>query len=378
MMNSRERVVAALSHQEPDRVPISLGGTAHKISDALFTALCQHFAIDCEPARVLTGISFTYYDDKLLGALGTDTRFVHMGAPEPYQKRVYDDGRYENEWGIVFQDEGHYQGVVGNPLRNASLDDLDRYAWPDVQDTGRVAGLQERARYLFEQTEYAIVAYRPTMAGLFETASMLRGMEQFMVDLMLDEPFANALLDKILALHLKLYELQLGAVGPYVQVVEALDDYGSQSGLMISPALYREMFLPRHRRLNALIRQLAPQAKIMFHSCGGVAPLIPDFIEAGFDVLNPLQPRAAGMNFPKMKAEFGETMSFLGGLDVQQTLRGPRAGVEQETMELIRMLAPGGGFVFAPSHNLSHDVPVKNVLCMLETVQRYGSYPITM
>jgi uroporphyrinogen decarboxylase len=376
-MNSRERVVAALNHQEPDRVPISLGGTAHKITDELFVALCQHFGLDCTPSRVLTGLSFTYYDDQILEALGTDTRFLHLGAPEPYKQKVYPDGRYENEWGIVFKDEGHYQGVVGNPLRNATQADLKIYPWPKVQDPIRVTGLPERARSLYELGDSAIIAYRATMAGLFETASMLRGMEQFMVDLLLDKPFAQAMLDKILELHFEFYRLQLDAVGPYVHVVEVLDDYGTQSGLMISPALYREMLLPRHRQLVALIHKLAPQAKIMFHSCGGVAPLIPDFIEAGFDILNPLQPRAAGMDLFKIKAEYGKYMSFLGGLDVQQTLRGPRSGVEQETAELIRTLAPGGGFIFAPSHNLSQDVPVENVLHMLATVQDYGRYPVS-
>ena len=375
-MNPRQRVVTALKHQEPDRVPISIGGTAHKISDALFEALRQHFNIQGEPARVLTGISFTYCDDGLLDALGTDTRFLHLGTPDPYEKRTYGDGRYDNEWGITFQDEGHYQGVVGNPLREATLDDLDTYLWPDVNDPRRVQGLRERAEYLYEMTDYAIVAYRPTPSGLFETASMLRGMEQFMVDMMVDKGFAHAMLDNILEIHMDLYRLQLGAIGHYVQIVEVLDDYGTQSGLMISPTLYRELLLPRHRQLTALIRELAPAAKIMFHSCGGVAPLIPDFIKAGFDILNPLQPKAAGMDLPKMKAEFGDRMSYLGGMDVQQTLRGPKDGVREETIERLKVLAPGGGYIFAPSHNLSHDVPMENVLCMLETVRQYGEYPI--
>lgn len=324
----------------------------------------------------MTGISFSYYDDELLDALGTDTRFIHLAAPDPYEKRVYEDGSYDNEWGVTFKDEGHYQAVVGNPLRNAILDDLESYAWPEVNEPSRVNGLKERAKYLYEETDCAIVAYRPTPSGLFETASMLRGMEQFMVDMMLDKDFANTLLDKILDIHIELYRLQLGAVGPYVQIVEVLDDYGTQSGLMISPDLYKELLLPRHRKLTPLLRELAPQAKIMFHSCGGVAPLIPDFIEAGFDILNPLQPRAAGMDFPGMKEAYGDRMSYLGGLDVQQTMRGSQAGVEKETRDLIRVMAPGGGFIFSPSHNLFHDVPVDNVLCMLDTIRRYGKYPI--
>lgn len=377
-LSSRERVIITLNHQEPDRVPISIGGTAHKICDPLFREMCRHFGIRDATDRVLTGISFTYYDDRVLDALGADTRLLHLGAPDPYVKRVYDDGRYDNEWGITFKDEGHYQGVVGNPLRDATLDDLETYPWPDVNDPRRVCGLRERAEHLYRHSTYALVAYRPTPSGLFETACMLRGMDQFMVDMMVDKEFANRLLDIILGLHLQMYHLQLGAIGHYVQMVEALDDYGTQAGLMISPALYRELLLPRHRVLTAAIRELAPHSKIMFHSCGGVAPLIPDFIAAGFDVLNPLQPRAAGMDFPRMKADHGERISFLGGLDVQQTMRGSRAEVEAEAIERIRVLAPGGGFVFAPSHNLSHDVPLENVLFTVEVVRRYGNYPISV
>ncbi len=377
-MNSRERVITTLNHREPDRVPLSLGGTAHKISDELFASLCDHFGINCQPDYVLTGISFTPYSDALLDALDTDTRFIHLHVPEPYKKRIHADGTYDNEWGVTFKDEGHYQGVVGNPLRNATIDQILSHPWPDPSDPRRVEGLLERARWLYENTDSAIVAYRPTPSGLFETSSMLRGMEQFMIDMMLDKELTETLLDKLLELHLAFYELQLGAVGKYVQIVEVLDDYGTQAGLMISPELYRELLLPRHKILTARIRQLAPEAKIMFHSCGGVAPLIPDFIEAGFDVLNPLQPRAAGMDFPKMKREFGDQMSYLGGLDVQQTMRGPQEGVIRESIERIKVLAPGGGFIFAPSHNLSHDVPVKNVLTMIETVKKYGTYPIDL
>jgi len=375
-MNSRERVITALNHQEPDRVPISIGGTAHKISDPLFHKLREHFGIQTEPAHVLTGISFTYYDDAVLEALGTDTRFVHMSAPKPYKKRIYEDGRYDNEWGVTFRDEGHYQGVVGNPLRDGTIDDIRAYAWPDPNDPHRVEGLADRARWLYESSESAIIAYRPTPSGLFETASMLRGMEQFMMDMMLDKELANVLLDAILELHFQFYRAQLGAVGRYVQVVEVLDDYGTQAGLMISPNLYRELLLPRHQQLTSLIRDLAPEAKIMFHSCGGVAPLLPDFIAAGFDILNPLQPRAAGMDFPKMKQDFGQEMNFLGGLDVQQTMRGPESEVIVEVKERLRVLAPGGGYIFAPSHNLSHDIPIENVFTMIDVVKQHGRYPI--
>ena len=375
-LTSRERVVAALHHQEPDRVPVSLGGTAHKISDPLFHKLRAHFGIRGEPDRVLTGISYSLNDDHLLDALDTDTRYVHMTAPEPYKRRVHADGSYDTEWGVTFKDEGYFTAVVGHPLRAADIEDLDHYAWPDGADPVRSRGLRDRAKRLFEETDRAVVAYRPVPCGLFEMACMLRGTDIFLIDMLANRAFAAALLDKIFAVHYQLYRQQLEAVGPYVQITEMIDDYGSQSGLLFSPKLYRELLQPLQVRIVALIRELAPQARIMFHSCGAVAPLISDFIVTGFDVLNPLQPRAAGMEPAALKREYGDRMCFLGGIDVQQTLRGPREGVRDEVRDRIRHYGPGGGYILAPSHNLFDDVPFENALCLLESAREYGAYPI--
>ena len=375
-LTSRERVVATLRHQEPDRVPVSLGGTAHKISDPLFHELRAYFGISGEPDRVLTGISYSFNDDRLLDALDTDTRYVHMTAAEPYKRRVYADGSYDIEWGVTFKDEGYFTAVVGHPLREAGIEDLDRYPWPDGADPVRSRGLRDRAKRLFEETDRAVVAYRPVPCGLFEMACMLRGTEVFLVDMLANPDFAAALLEKIFAVQYALYRQQLEAVGPYVQMVEMIDDYGSQSGLLFSPRLYRNLLQPLQQCIVALIHQLAPQARIMFHSCGAVAPLINDFVVTGFDALNPLQPRAVGMEPAVLKREYGDRMGFLGGIDVQQTLRGPREGVRDEVRDRIRHYGPGGGYILAPSHNLFDDVPLTNVLCMLETAREFGCYPI--
>lgn len=376
-MTSRERVVAALEHREPDRVPVSLGGTAHKISDPIFHGLREHFGITGEPDRVLTGISYSFSDDRLLDALDTDTRYVHMAVPQPYKRRVHADGSYDTEWGVTFKDEGYFTAVVGHPLRDATIEDLDRYPWPDGDDPVRSLGLAARARRLFEETNRAVVAYRPVPCGLFEMACMLRGTDVFLVDMLANQELAAALLARIFDVQYRLYRQQLEAVGPYIQIAEMIDDYGSQSGLLFSPRLYRQLLQPLQQRIVALIHELAPQAKIMFHSCGAVAPLINDFIQTGFDLLNPLQPRAAGMEPAALKAAFGDRMAFLGGIDVQQTLRGPAEGVRAEVRDRIAHYGPGGGYILAPSHNLFDDVPLTNVFCMLQAAREYGAYPFS-
>jgi len=144
---------------------------------------------------------------------------------------------------------------VSGPLSDAKIEDLDVFQWPRPLEVARVAGLREEALALHAERYYALAAYRPTPAGIFETAWMMRGMDKFMMDMLQDKEFANALLDRILAIHLDLYRLQLGEVGDLVQIVEVLDDFGSQSGPLISPALYRELLKPREIRLVALIRE---------------------------------------------------------------------------------------------------------------------------
>ena len=196
------------------------------------------------------------------------------------------------------------------------------------------------------------------------------------MDMLANQEFAAALLSKIFDVQYQLYRQQLEAVGPYIQMAEMIDDYGSQSGLLFSPRLYRQLLQPLQQRIVGLIHELAPQAKIIFHSCGTVAPLVNDFIQTGFDVLNPLQPRATGMKAAVLKGAYGDRMAFLGGIDVQQTLRGPGEAVRAEVCDRISHYGPGGGYILAPSHNLFDDVPLANVLCMLETAREFGAYPL--
>lgn len=375
-MTPRERVIAALSHEEPDRLPVSLGGTAHKLTDSIYFQLLEHFGID-EPADpVLTGNSISYSDNRLLDALGTDVRFLHMHPPQEYYTARYDDGSYEDWWHLTFKKMGDQYMYVHGPLGDASIDDLASFPWPDPIEESRVVGLKEEARRLYEGTDFALTAYRPTPAGLFETAWMMSGMERFMMAMLVDKPFANALLDKIQEIHMSLYRLQLEAVGQYVHIVEMLDDYGSQDGPLFSPKLYREMLKPRHAEMVSEIKKLAPKAKVMFHSCGSVYPFIEDFIEVGFDILNPVQPLAKNMDPARLKREFGTRICFLGGVDVQIEMRKPLAEAEEEVKTRIRQLAPGGGYVLAPSHNIFADIPLENLLGMVDLTMSYGRYPI--
>lgn len=374
-MLPRERVCTALVHREPDCVPLSLGGTAHKLSDSRHELLKKHYGIEGESPQRLTGAYLSYSDNRVLDALGTDVRHVHLRPPQGYKQNVRPDGSWVDEWGLTHRvlPSGFYE-LGGTPLVDADRDDLDRYPWPDPCDPARLAGLREEVETLTRETPYAIAAYRPTISGIFEMAQQLRGMERLLTDLVLEKEFADALFGKLAEIQAEFYRAYLGVVGPYVQIVELADDLGSQSGPLIAPRLYRDLLRDRHAYLVSTIKQAAPQAKVMLHSCGSVRAFIPDFIAAGIEILNPVQPLAKGMDPAKLKAEFGKDIAFLGGVDVQQTMRGAAEGVRDELRRRIDELGRDGGFILAPSHNFGDDVPLENILAFFETAHQYGSY----
>ncbi len=374
-MLSRERVAAALSHNQPDCVPISLGGTAHKLSDSRCEVLKQHFGIEGESPQRLTGAYLSYSDNRVLDALGTDIRYVHLRPPTGHMKNVLPDGTWVDEWGMTHRvlANGFYE-LGGTPLADATVEDIERYPWPDPHDPARTAGLREECLDLFEHTPYALAAYRPTLSGIFELAHSLRGMEKLLMDLVLDQALVDALFTKLAQVLGEFYQVYLDVVGPYVQIVEMADDVGTQVGPMFAPKLYRQLLRDKHAYLAKIVKEKAPQAKFLLHSCGSVRAFIPDFIQAGFDILNPVQPLAKGMEPQALKAEFGGAMAFLGGVDVQQTMRGPVEGVRAEVRQRIDELGPGGGYILAPSHNFGDDIPLENILAFFQTAHEYGAY----
>jgi uroporphyrinogen decarboxylase len=316
-------------------------------------------------------------DNRVLDALGTDIRHVHLRPPTGFTNHTRPGSSWVDEWGLTRRIiEGGYYELGGTPLAKATVHDLRHYPWPDPRDPARLEGLREEVEHLYHHTPYAIAAYRPTLSGIFELSHSLRGMDRLLMDLLLNKAFVDALLWALTEVLAGFYDVYLDVVGPYVQIVEIADDVGTQQGPMFSPKLYKELMLEKHAYLAKIVKAKAPQAKFMLHSCGSVRAFIPYFIEAGFDILNPIQPRARGMDPAALKAEFGRELTFLGGVDVQQTMCGPVEGVRAEVRQRIEELGPGGGFVLAPSHNFGDDVPLENILAFFETAHQYSAYPL--
>ena len=378
-MTSRERVLRTYNHQEPDRVPICIGGVAQKLSKKAYYAVKEHIGIRdvYDKESIVDELdNVVYYHPKFLEHFRADFREVHVRRFPP--RRRFEDGSWEHELGMRMQysSNGETVSFVSTPLREATLEEIERYPMPDPEDPRRFSGLREEARELYENTPYAIGCYKATLLGIFDCAWVLRGLDQFLMDLTLEPKLANALLQKTFAFNYQLYSRMLDEVGKYVHVVEFNDDLGTQENLMIAPDTYREHLKPLHRRMVEMFRQKAPQAKVLLHCCGNIHKIIPDLIEIGIDIINPVQPLAADMDTWRLKKEFGRDICFQGGIDIQKAMKGTAADVEKEVRERIRSMAPGGGYVLSTANNIASDIPVENVALLYKLADQLGVYPI--
>ena len=380
-MNHRERVALTLEHREPDRVPIDLGGVVSSIHWIAYDKLAKRLGLKVEIEIADKIQQLAKLDESVLRILDVD--FKHCSLKKGFfsgaEDRLDDpSGRpyFVDAWGIKWGKNPYYYDMIAHPLDNLSVGDLDEYAWPDPNDPGRYEGLREEVKNVYETTDYALVA-DSIFGGIFECAWWLRGFEKFNVDMYKNPDFAEALLNKVVALYMEFYSRYLDEVGEYVQVVELGDDVGAQNGPIMSPALLRKYIKPRWKKLYDLIHSKT-KAKIFHHSCGSIYPFIADLIEVGVDILNPLQPLAANMDIGKIKEQFGNKLTLHGGVDIQRVLPlGTPNDVVEEVKRVIRSAASNGGYILAGAHNIQADTPVDNIVTLLEAARKFGAYPIS-
>lgn len=375
-MTSRERVVAAINHKEPDRVPIDLNGTiVTSLTRTAYAALRDYLRMPPDAApRISHGPMDTVRAaEDLLERYGADTRPLALRPPSRTAERPMPDGTYYDEYGHRWRRASYYWDVVEHPLAGKGLEDLAATPWPDEADEGRYAGMEEEARSL-AAGDRCVVFDIPGL-GPFEGACFLRGHGDFCADLYGDPAFAEALLDKVTDSCIRFWDEILRRAGPYVDVVAQGDDVGMQNAPFMSTDMYRRFIKPRKKRLFDFIKSKTG-AKIFYHSCGSVYDYIPDFIEEGVDILNPIQRSAAKMDIAALKREFGKELCFWGGgIDVQSQLPylSP-SEIRDEVRRTIDILAPGGGFVFFPSHNIQPDVSPDRIDALFSAAREYGVY----
>ena len=384
MMNSRERVLTTLKHKEPDHVPFDLGGTGntgiHKIA---YRNLLSHLRIEKEEIRtsILTE-QLAEIDEEVLQKLNVDVRGIYPNSPSSWDLEIKEESRYRSymdEFGVKLsmpKEKGLYYDIAESPLSGAiTVEDIENYSWPDLQDPSRIEGIREKIQQLSEEIDTAIVL-NTFYVGILESGEWLRGFKDFFIDLASNSPLVESLLDIVTDMRMKYWEMVLDEVGDLADVVVELDDVGMQDRLLISPETYRKFIKPRHKRLFSFIKRKAPNIHIQLHSCGSVYDLIPDFIEVGVEILNPVQVSAAKMDTKRLKREFGDELTFWGGgVDTQKVLPyGTPEEVREEVKRRINDLAAGGGFIFSTVHNIQADVPPENIMAMWEALQEYGKY----
>jgi len=383
IMTSRQRLLTALDHQVPDRVPIDLGGNQTGIHKNAYAALLRHLGLQ-EEFKIMDAVQqLAAPSETVLQRLRVDTRYIAAGPGSAWKggvTRNQRNGRYwedlVDEFGVRWSmpdDAPYYMDITLHPLAEARTADLAGYPWPKGDDPARFAGLRDRALALRKETPYAVVS---GISGVvYETCWYLRGLEQWFCDLKTDPEFCAALLDQTLKFWLDWFRMFLDEVGDVVDVIMIGDDLAGQNGPLFSPDIYRRLVKPRHKQLVQYIRSRT-SAKIWYHTCGACADFIPDLLDNGIDILNPVQVSARNMDPAVLKQRFGDRLCFWGGgVDAQHILP---AGTPDQVAENVRRnmqaLMPGGGYVFNNVHNIQGEVPPENVLAMFDTAFECGAY----
>lgn len=382
-MNHRERVMLALNHKEPDRIPIDLGGSiCSSIHKSAYVELKKYLGMDLEEIKMADYVQqLPYPDEALLERLGVDFRMVQLPAATAADVEIFEEGDYYafiDRWGSKLhmpKEGGLYFDWVDFPIKEATIQALDNYTWPQPDPPEYNAQLREQARHLYQETDYALVGNAVIGGGIFEQPARTMGLENFFMALVSEPQFADRLMGQITDIYIESCNNYLEQLGEYLQVFTYWDDICGQNGWLIAPDVYRKMVKPKQRRLVEAIKRKT-DAKIYYHSCGAVFDLIPDLIELGFDILNPVQVSARGMDTRRLKKEYGQDIVFWGGgVDTQHVLPfGRPEEVADEVKRRIDDLAPDGGFVFAAVHNIQALVPPQNIVAAFETALDYGRY----
>ena len=383
MMTSRERLLLALNHREPDRVPIDLGGNQSGIHRFAYQRLVDLLGLKEEIVIMDLVQQLALPSEAVLERLHVDTRYVRARGAAGFDARVVKrerEGRtwhdFTDEFGVTWsmpEDSPRYFDITHSPLAGLSLDEIKAYPFPRGDDPTRFEGLREEALRIRRDTPCAVIS---GISGVvYEICWYMRGLENLFADMIERPQVLEAIIDRTLQFWLDWFRLFLDEAGDIVDVIMIGDDLAGQKGPLFSPAIYRSVVKPRQKRLVQYIRSRT-KAKIWYHSCGSVLQYIPDLIDNGVDALNPVQLSARGMDPGELKKAFGEEICFWGGgIDSQHVL--PHASPDEVREQVRRNLGifkPGGGYVFANVHNIQADVPPGNVIAMFDAAHECGQY----
>lgn len=377
MISSKERVLLTLNHDRVERIPLDLGGWVTTIHKKAYDNLIQFIGIPEAEKEVHDWIRQTVIpDEKLLKLLGIDFRHIFPGKPNKWKLQIKEDNNHLeviDEWGVKYHKPikgGFYFDTVSGPLQkeDACIKDIDNVEWPDPNDFGYFNNLKNEAEQIYKQNKFALVG-EFAWETWYERSWKIRGFEKFYMDLTLNPDFAVALIEKVASVHMQFLKNALKECGEYLDVVVQGGDFGAQNSLLLSPQMFRKYIKPVLAQVIELIKKYT-SAKIFYHSCGAIAPIINDLIEIGIDILNPVQVSAEGMNPEKLKKSFGNKLTFWGGIDTQTILpSGSVKEIYQEVKRVASIMGKNGGYVLSAVHNIQPEVPPENIEIMYKTAR---------
>ena len=375
-MNSRERVFKTLNHEEPDRVPIDIGGTScTTMVEPVYQKLLGKYHIKNKDYGIIHSPTRSInIHEEVKELLHSDTDIMCVNEPSGGRIKMTEYG-FIDEWGVKYRrskvGDDFYYDICRNPLAEAELGDLGKYPWPDPLDPARYKGLKEKAKMLAEKDRFILGSILES--SIFEVAWYLRGFQEFLIDIISNKKFAHALLEKITFIQKTIYEKFLEEVGEHIDMIFIADDLATQDSLLFSPALYREMIKPYQMEYFKVKEKNG--LKLLYHCCGDVYPLLDDLTEMGVDAINPVQISAREMDPARLKEKYGDQICFWGGVDTQNVLNATnRDFIISSIKKVMDIFAPGGGFVLTSVHNIQSDVPVENIKTMIDCALSFGKY----
>jgi uroporphyrinogen decarboxylase len=382
-MTSRERVLVALNHQQPDRIPIDLGGFQTGIHKRAYRELLDHLGINEEIPTLDPVQQLAIPSETILQKFHVDIRYVAAHGPDGFKSEVElreRDGRrwhdLKDEFGVVWSmpdDQMLYMDISHHPLARATIKEIERYPFPIGGDPTRFTGVREKALAMRKNTPFALSS---GISGVtYEMCWYLRGLEQWFADILEDRAFCEALLDRTSQYWVEWMERFLAEVGDILDIIMIGDDLTGQDGPIFAPKFYRDVVRPRQRKVVDTIKKHS-KAKIWYHTCGDCSEYIPDLIDMGIDILNPVQINTRGMDPAVLKSKYGNDVVFWGGgIDSQHILPfATPAQVREAVRKNVEIFKKGGGYVFNNVHNIQPGVPPENIIAMYDAAYEFGFY----
>ena len=373
-MTRRERFQTILNRQEADRVAIDNNGAVSGMHEIAYKKLLEYLHDNDEmniydPTQRLALVKRDIQD-----YLGVDTLYVGPKPPSFWSYEEGEDGSWTDEFGSYYERCGNYTEFTKPVLAGATFDEVKAYTFPDPRDPARYEGLEEEVRNLYETTDYALVG--GFLPNLYYTAWVLRGMQSFTEDVMINTELADYLLDDITDHYLAIADEFLSRVGKYLEMQWVGDDWGLQESPFLPPKMFNESIVPRFAKIINFLKSKT-NAKIVYHSCGITYDLLDGFIEMGVDIIQPVQANAKGNeDAARLKREYGDKIMFHGNTNNQGVFHRSKEEVMADALYRIKNLAPGGGYIFSSGHNIQGNMPPENILTLFNTAKEYGKYPI--